>query len=55
MGDSITMIADKCGVEVSAMLRINGWPDMNVRIMPGVTIKIPASTKSYDKTECDGI
>lgn len=55
LGDSITKIADKCGVEVSAMLRINGWPDMNVRIMPEDTIKIPASTKSYEKSECDGV
>lgn len=54
-GDSITEIADQCGVEVSALLRINGWPDMSVRIFPGDKIKVPASTKSYDKTKCDGI
>lgn len=53
--DSITMIADKCGVEVSALLRINGWPDMNVRIFPGDDVKIPSSTKSYEKSECDGV
>lgn len=55
MGDGITIIADKCGVEVSALLRINGWPDMNVRILPGDSISIPASSKSYDKSECDGV
>lgn len=55
LGDSITMIADKCGVEVSALLRINGWVDMNVRIQPKDNLKIPASTKSYDKADCDGI
>lgn len=55
LGDSITMIADKCGVEVSALLRINGWPDMNVRILPKDSVKIPKSTKSYDKADCDGI
>lgn len=55
LGDSITIIADKCGVEVSALLRINGWPDMNVRIFPGDSIKIPSSTKSYEKSECDGV
>lgn len=55
LGDSITIIADKCGVEVSALLRINGWPDMNVRIFPKDKIKIPASTKTYDKTECGGV
>lgn len=55
LGDGLTIIADKCGVELSALLRINGWPDMNVRIMPGDTIKIPASTKTYDKAECDGV
>lgn len=55
LGDSITIIADKCGVEVSALLRINGWPDMNVRIFPKDSIKIPESTKSYDKADCDGV
>lgn len=55
LGDGLTIIADKCGVELSALLRINGWPDMNVRIMPGDTIKIPSSTESYEKSECDGI
>lgn len=55
LGDGLTIIADKCGVELSALLRINGWPDMNVRIMPGDTIKIPSSTKSYEKSECDGV
>jgi LysM repeat protein len=55
LGDSITIIADKCGIEVSSLLRINGWPDMNVRIFPGDDIKIPAATKSYEKSECDGV
>lgn len=55
LGDGLSIIADKCGVELSSLLRINGWPDMNVRIMPGDTIKIPASSKSYEKSECDGV
>lgn len=44
-GDSITKIADKWGVEVSALLLVNGWPDQSVVILPGDEIQIPAQTK----------
>ncbi|MFM1751172.1 MAG: hypothetical protein RL119_134 [Actinomycetota bacterium] len=44
-GDSISKIADKWGVEVSALLLVNGWPDQSVVIVPGDEIRIPAQTK----------
>ena len=44
-GDSISKIADKWGVEVSALLLVNGWPDQSVIIVPGDEIQIPAQTK----------
>lgn len=44
-GDSISKIADKWGVEVSALLMVNGWPDESVVIVPGDEIRIPAKTK----------
>lgn len=44
-GDSISKIADKWGVEVSALLLVNGWADQSVIIVPGDEIKIPAQTK----------
>ncbi|MFM8381598.1 MAG: LysM peptidoglycan-binding domain-containing protein [Actinomycetota bacterium] len=44
-GDSISIIADKWGVEVSALLLANGWPDASVVIVPGDEIRIPAQTK----------
>ena len=44
-GDSISKIADKWGVEVSALLLANGWPDEGVVIVPGDEIRIPAQTK----------
>jgi len=45
-GDSISKIADKWGVEVSALLMVNGWPDESVVIVPGDEIQIPAQTKT---------
>lgn len=44
-GDSISTIADKWGVEVSALLLANGWADASVVIVPGDEIRIPAQTK----------
>jgi LysM repeat protein len=44
-GDSISKIADKWGVEVSALLLVNGWADQSVVIVPGDEIRIPAQTK----------
>lgn len=41
----ISKIADKFGVEVSALMAANGWIDASVVILPGDTIKIPAQTK----------
>lgn len=46
MGDSLSKIADKWGVEVSALLAANGWVDTNVVILPGDEINIPARTKT---------
>lgn len=45
LGDSLSKIADKWGVEVSALLAANGWVDTNVVILPGDEINIPARTK----------
>lgn len=45
-GDSISIIADKWGVEISALLMVNGWPDQSVVIVPGDEIRIPAQTKT---------
>lgn len=45
-GDSLSRIADKWGVEVSALLAANGWVDSNVVILPGDEINIPARTKN---------
>ncbi|MBM3799097.1 MAG: LysM peptidoglycan-binding domain-containing protein [Actinobacteria bacterium] len=45
-GDSLSRIADKWGVEVSALLAANGWVDSSVVILPGDEIKIPARTKN---------
>lgn len=45
-GDSLSKIADKWGVEVSALLLVNGWPDQSVVIVPGDEIRIPAQTKT---------
>lgn len=45
-GDSISIIADKWGVEISALLLVNGWPDQSVVIVPGDEIRIPAQTKT---------
>lgn len=42
----ISRIADKFGVEVSALMAANGWIDASVVILPGDTIKIPAQTKT---------
>jgi len=41
----ISRIADKWGVEVSALMAANGWVDDSVVILPGDTINIPARTK----------
>lgn len=46
MGDSLSKIADKWGVEVSALLAANGWADTGVVILPGDEINIPARTKN---------
>ncbi len=45
-GDSLSRIADKWGVEVSALLAANGWVDSSVVILPGDEINIPARTKN---------
>ena len=45
-GDSLSKIADKWGVEVSALLAANGWVDTSVIILPGDEINIPARTKN---------
>ncbi|MFZ9397873.1 MAG: LysM peptidoglycan-binding domain-containing protein [Ilumatobacteraceae bacterium] len=45
-GDSLSRIADKWGVEVSALLAANGWVDSSVVILPGDEINIPARTKT---------
>lgn len=44
--DSLSRIADKWGVEVSALLAANGWVDSSVVILPGDEINIPARTKN---------
>lgn len=46
LGDSLSKIADKWGVEVSALLAANGWADTGVVILPGDEINIPARTKN---------
>lgn len=42
----LSRIADKWGVEVSALMAANGWVDASVVILPGDEINIPAHTKT---------
>ena len=42
----LSRIADKWGVEVSALMAANGWVDASVVILPGDEINIPAQTKT---------
>lgn len=42
----LSRIADKWGVEVSALMASNGWVDASVVILPGDEINIPAQTKT---------
>jgi len=41
----ISRIADKLGVESSALMAANGWVDASVVILPGDVINVPAQTK----------
>ena len=42
----LSRIADKWGVEVSALMAANGWVDASVVILPGDEINVPAQTKT---------
>ncbi len=42
----LSRIADKWGVEVSALVTANGWISTSVVILPGDEINIPAQTKT---------
>jgi LysM repeat protein len=42
----LSRIADKWGVEVSALMAANGWVDASVVILPGDEVNIPAQTKT---------
>ena len=41
----ISRIADKLGVESSALMQANGWVDASVVILPGDVINVPPQTK----------
>ena len=41
----ISRIADKLGVEASALMAANGWVDASVVILPGDEINVPPQTK----------
>jgi len=41
----ISRIADKLGVEASALMAANGWVDASVVILPGDEINVPPPTK----------